>query len=590
MNEENKSLEEVSLSNLSASSKQSKQKFFTGIPSSPGMARGRVSVIQPEKIIMQTEQIAEEKIPDEIKRLDTAIKDIIQEFVSVLKKVKADSKNVAAVLESNLMILTDASLVNAIKNRIESGSPVESAVIQEFDSQSHYLKNAKDQILKERAIEIEHIKERLLSSLRNKCIYYGSAKNAIVVAQSLNPTDVVNFKEAGALGFITEVGGISSHSSILARNYELPEVIGVKGAVKSIPERAIVIIDGYNGVVTVNPTKHSINVYIEKKNQEREHKKQLGKLVKLPSVTLDDKKITLNANIDFMEDVQAAILNGAEGAGLVRSENLIIAKKDIPGEDEQIKWYTSIADRMYPNQVTIRAFDVGSDKYSKGMPKHEDNPALGFRGIRFLLHRTDIFKTQVKALLKVSKNKKIRLMLPMIISFQEIHQSLELIKQCKEELRAENVSFDEDLPVGIMIETPAAALLADKFGQLVDFFSIGTNDLTQHTLAVDRTNEFVSSFYDSFHPAILNLIKITAEAAKKNNIPVSVCGELAGHAAATSLLIGLGINELSVSPPILLELKKRVRETKESESIKLVEELLQYTRREEVVERLEIAK
>lgn len=562
------------------------QSILRGIPSSPGLVHGKAVVLEPESIILPDKKISKEDIQEELVRLETGIRDLIQEFVHALSKVKDDAKNVVSVLESDLMILTDETFLKKIRNKIQQCFSAENAIVQEFDHQIHFLLKSNDHILRERANELDHIKERLISVLRNRCIFYGSGKNSIIVAQSLTPTDIVNFKEAGTLGFITEVGGITSHSSILARSFEIPEVIGVKEATKIIGVNDKIILDGYTGTITVNPTKKSISIYVAKKHKEQEHKKQLGELAKYKAVTIDGKEIRLMANISVNEDIETALIYGAEGIGLVRSEQLIITKNSIPSEEEQFTWFKSIADSIFPEFVTIRAFDIGSDKYSEGMPKHEQNPALGFRGIRFLLHRVDIFKEQIRAILRVSKNKNIRLMLPLITCFNEVEKTKKIIEECKQELSKENIPFDNNLPLGIMIETPAAAILSEKIAPFVDFFSIGTNDLTQYTLAVDRTNEYVSSIYDSFHPTVLTLIKLTSDAATKYNIPVSICGELAGHTAATSLLIGLGITELSVSPSILLELKKRVRETSYNESKKLAEEILKIANCEDIRQKL----
>ena len=569
--------------------KISAQNVMKGIPSSPGLAHGKAVVLQPETLVFPTEQIDKESIPNEIQRLETAVNDLILEFVGAMSKVGNEAKNVAAVLESDIMILTDETFLNAIRKRINDGFSTENSIIQEFDNQIHFLKKSHDTILSERALELEHIKERLISVLRNRCIYYASGKNALIVAQSLTPTDIVNFKESGVLGFITEVGGISSHSSILARSFEIPEVIGIKDATSIISDGDNLIIDGYMGTVAINPGKNAISQYIIKKQKEREHKEQLGEFAKLKSVTIDGKKIKLMANINVSEDLESAIMYGAEGIGLVRSEQLIITKNSIPTEEEQYTWYKTIADTIYPESVTIRAFDIGSDKYSEGMPKHEQNPALGFRGIRFLLHRDDIFRSQIRAILRVSKNKNVRIMLPLITCYTEVEKSVNILEECKKELLNEGIPFDTELPLGIMVETPAAAILSEKIGSFVSFFSIGTNDLIQYTLAVDRTNEFVSSIYDSFHPTVLSLIKLTADAALKFGISVSVCGEMAGHAAATGLLIGLGINELSVSPPILLELKKRVREINYESSKEFAMEILKIADCEQIRKKLSFA-
>jgi phosphotransferase system enzyme I (PtsI) len=564
------------------------QKVIKGIPSSSGLVHGKVMVLEPELASLPPEQIPIEMIDDEIKRFDIAVNDLVQEFVSVLSKVDEESKSVMTIIESNIQILTDEIFLKAIRGRIKMGYSAENSLIQEFDIHSIHLKESKDTIIRERAFELDHIKERLLSALRNKCIFYGSGKNSIVVAQSLTPTDIIQFKDSGALGFITEVGGITAHASILARSYGIPMVIGVSDATSLFQDDINIIVDGYTGTIVANPKREAISVYISKKQKEQEHKEALGEYSKLVSITTDGRRIKLLANIDTPEDVENAIMFGADGIGLVRTEQLILSKNRIPDEEEQYQWYNAMAERIYPNPITIRAFDIGSDKFSIGLSKHEANPALGFRGIRFLLSRADMFKTQLKAILRASKNKNVRLMLPLITCFNQVEQSMSILNNCKQELENSGISYDKDIPIGIMIETPAAAIMAEKIAKYVDFFSLGTNDLTQYTLAVDRTNEFVASIYDSFHPSVLLLLQNVAKAAINNNIPVSICGELAGHSAATILLIGMGITELSVSPPIMLELKKRIREINYVSAKELADELLTISNCDKIRERLSI--
>ena len=534
--------------------------IIKGIPSSPGIAIGNSIVFQPESIVIQSERIDTDKVEKELEKFENAIEEVINELQYVLTKVKVDQKNVISILETDILILSDVVFIDSIKSRIQQGFSVESSIIQEFDYQKKLLKKTKDSVLRERANEFDQLKERLLAALKNKCIYYAVTRGSIVVAQSLTPSEIVNFKEACIAGIITEIGGISSHTSILARSFEIPAVIGVNLALNQIPNNVEVILDGFTGTITVNPNKRSKSLYIYKKNKVEEHKSKLGDLVKLPSVTSDGKAIKLITNIDSPDDVRASYLVGAEGVGLVRTEHLIIVKKYFPSEEEQFLWYNEIAERAYPSFVTLRAFDIGSDKFSEGMPRAEANPALGFRGIRFLLHRQDLFKTQIRAILRASKNKNIRFMIPMVSDINEVFKTKALLNECKKELSNENIDFDGSMPFGIMIETPSSAIMADLLAEYSDFFSIGTNDLTQYTLAADRVNDLVTDVYNTFHPSIIKLIKMTASAANKKNIPVGLCGELAGHSAATQLLIGLGINELSVPPPIILELKNRIRE------------------------------
>jgi phosphotransferase system enzyme I (PtsI) len=560
--------------------------IFKGIPSSPGIAFGKAVVIKPDTILSPNEKINESLIEDEIQRYLNARDAVIEEFRKVIEKVDKNNKSVIAVLETNLYLITDPFLEESIIDRIKDAFSADYAIITEIDTQSHFLKHAKDQILRDRAIELDHLKERLIASLRNQCINYAIEKNSIIVAQSLTPTDLINLHENGLVGFITEVGGISSHTSILARNFEIPEVIGLTEATTYIDSGTNIIIDGYSGTIIINPSQNEIDNFYERKSREEEHKKTLGTLVKLPSETSDGVRIKILANVDFPHDIDNAILVGAEGIGLVRTEHLILSKQHLPSEDEQFEWYNELAQRAYPNPVTIRAFDLGSDKYAEGIPKHESNPALGFRGIRFLLQRKDIFSSQIKAILRASRNKNIKFMIPMITRLTEILTTKKLIQECMNELDQNNITFDKNLPLGIMIETPSAAIMSDKLADYVDFFSIGTNDLTQYTLAADRTNEMVAEIYDSFHPSVLRLIKMIVEGASKRKISVSICGEMAGHSAATQLLLGFGVNELSVSPSALLELKSRIRSTSMNSAIELSKSILDISIYDEIRKKL----
>ena len=573
--------------NLSSDTKKPEQSIFKGIPASSGIAIGQTLVLEPENIISPVMLVDKNNVNDEIEKLKNAIVNLNAEFSEVLDRVQQEASNISAILETNLFIINDPILFKAIESRISEGFTVESAISMEFDKQKNFFKHSKDEILRERAVELEHIKKRLLQNLRQHCFIYENARNKIVVAQSLTPTDLVNFRDVNVLAIITEVGGIASHVSILSRTFDIPAVIGVKDISQLVKDNQTVIVDGFSGNVVCNPKKSAIADFIKKRDELARHKEFLGKLVKLPAETSDKKIISLRANIDRVADMQNAVMAGAEGSGLVRTESLIIALNHIPDEEEQLKWYKEIADIAYPATVTIRAFDIGSDKYTEGIPHHEENPALGFRGIRYLLSRTSLFKTQIKAVLKASVNKNIKLMLPMITNIKEVNSAKLLIEECKTELANEGIGFDKKIPIGIMIETPGAALIAHQLASIVDFFSIGTNDLTQYTLASDRTNELVSDVYDAFHPAVLKLIKIAVDAANSCKIPIGLCGELASHSAATVLLIGMGISELSVAPSVILEMKDRIRNINYEESIKIAENILKMSNSSEILSLLE---
>jgi phosphoenolpyruvate-protein phosphotransferase (PTS system enzyme I) len=559
-----------------------------GIPSSHGMAHAPAYVLRPEKAIATEEKISPDQVDSELERFEKAINSLIEEFQLILDKIDTDSRNVAAVIETNIIILSDPFLLQSIQKKIKDCKSAECAIVEEFSGQIHMLRQAKDAILRERAQELDQIKVRLLGILHHSEIDYSKAGDKIVVAQSISPSDLINFSEFGVLGYIIEVGGIASHTSILARTFNIPAVIGVKDATGLIHNDVPVVLDAYGGVIYANPEDEIIVDYNEKKKEEEQHKIQLGELLDLKSETLDGKEIKLRANADFEHEAEAALMAGAEGIGLLRSENLILKLNHFPNEDEQFKWYESIAQRMYPHQVTIRAFDVGTDKYAVGSPQHEANPALGFRGIRFLLQRQDVFVTQIRAVLRASRNKNVRLMLPMVSMHNELLTSQRLIEQCKKQLEDEKVDFNPQIPVGIMIETPAAAVQSDFLAQYCDFFSIGTNDLTQYILAVDRTNDLVSEMYEPFNPAVLYLIKMAVDSAIRHNISVSVCGELAGHSAATGLLVGMGVSELSVVPSMILELKKKIRENTFEEAKQIADDILSLRNFQEIKSYLSI--
>ncbi len=538
-----------------------KEKLLKGIPSSPGTAVGKSFVIKPEKVVVPTVKISESEIDSELERFASSTEELIKEFDQALGKVGQQPKEVGDIISANIIILKDPFFIESVQNIIKTSIAAESAVIQSFDAQMKFFKHSNDRILREKAAELDHLKERLLAALRNRNIFHSACKDSIVVANSLTPTDIVHFKEIGIAGLVTEVGGIAGHVSILARSLEIPAVIGVKNATSGIKNGKNIVMNGFTGTVITNPSDETRLAYRKKKADEIKYKRKLGKLVKLPSETKDGKKIHLLANIDFTREVENAVKVGAEGIGLVRTEHMIFPVKVFPSIEEQYDWYNKLSERIYPHPVTIRVFDVGSDKYAEGIPKHEDNPALGFRGIRFLLSRKDLFEIQVKAILRASKNKNVRLLLPMISNIGEVLESIDLVEKCKVELDAKGIHYDHNLPIGIMIETPAAVMLAPDIACHVDYFSIGTNDLTQYTLAADRTNELVADIFDPFHPAVLRMIKSVIDAAKANNVKVGLCGEIASHAAATELLIGMGIEELSVPPSVLLELKSRIRNT-----------------------------
>lgn len=536
---------------------QEQERRFKGIPAAPGIIIGEATVLLAYENYLQNETIPPEAVGAELERLAAAMHSSAEEYRHIIEIAQHEEHSVLPILETYLLMLTDALLADAIRQRIMAGFSAESAVYQEFDAQKQFFANAKDMLLRERAADLDNVRERLLAGLRNCIVSHATAAEKVLIATSVTPTDLMLYRKSGILGFATEVGGIASHTSILARSFAMPAVIGVRGIAHVVKNGETIILDGYAGVLVVNPKTETLLKYRKRQAEEEENRRKLGKLAKVLAETSDGRKIHLHANIDSLEDVDAAMMFGAEGIGLVRTEYLIARQHRFPTEDEQYEWYKEIAERAYPHPITIRAFDVGGDKFAEAVPK-EDNPALGLRGVRFLLYKKDIFRSQVRAVLRASVHRNIRLMLPMIATLGEFQAALDFIDSCRTSLAKAEIPFDPATPIGIMIETPAAAVMADEFAKHADFFSIGTNDLTQYTLAADRTNEHITAIFDPFDPAVLRLMRLAVLAAKKWGIPIGICGEIAGHPNATELLVGLGVDELSVTPNSLLVLKKRI--------------------------------
>lgn len=553
-----------------------------GIPASHGIAIGRAFVLSVESPSIQTEKISGVRIPEEIARFLSAVQLAAAELASAIELAHEETENVSTIIESYLMIVGDPILSQTVISKIEMGDTAEWALIEEFDAKRHMLFQARDPILRERAQDLDHVKERLLAHLRNKTLSHAAARDSIVVAGSMTPQDILFFKKTNTRAFITEIGGINSHSSILARDVGIPAVIGLRNATTDIPNGTTIIVDGYAGVVVVNPSDETLSGYYEKQSRAEEYRARLGASINEPTITRDGLSIRLLANIDTPDQVEAAVLAGCEGIGLVRTEYLLMQHGEYPSVAEQTEWYSDIAQRAYPRPVTFRAFDVGSDKFREGIPHHEDNPALGLRGIRFLLYRPDLFEDQICAVLRASRYRNVKFMLPMVTVLEELQQAKVMIETCKHRLAMEEIDFDPQIQIGVMVETPAAALMAETFAQAADFLSIGTNDLAQYALATDRTNEMVADIYDALHPAVIRMIKMVVDAGRLHCTTVSVCGELAGHAAATEMLIGLGISELSVSPTLCLELKDRIRSLQYFECLELTHRLMLCTTTQQV--------
>lgn len=534
------------------------EKTLKGIPASTGIELGESFVIKSEIFINENETISNDDVDSEIERFLDAKNKYLEEIAVASTKVPADSKELRGILATNQMLLEDEIFINEIIKSIKNGLSSESALLMNFEKQKQFLRQSPDQVFRDRIIELDNIEKRLYFYLKQPNLNIEIKNNTILVVQSLSTTDLINFHDQGIKAIITEFGGMTSHIAILARSFKMPAIISVNHATSLIQTGQTLIVDGYTGEIFLDPDEKQLDFYREKIKSEIKYKESLSKLIEIPTFTKDKHKVSLWCNANNSEEVRQSFLNGAEGLGLVRTEHLIISLDRFPNEEEQYEYYNEIAQIAYPMKVTLRAFDIGTDKYSKHISKREENPALGFRGIRFLLSQKDYFKSQLRAVLRASRNKNLRLMLPMISSIEEVVQTRALLNECKKELKKENETFDDNLELGIMIETPSAALISDELAQNCDFFSIGTNDLTQYTLAVDRDSELLVDYFNPFSKSVLRLMSIVVNSAHKNNITVSICGEMANHPAATPILVGLGIDELSVSPSILLEIKQTI--------------------------------
>lgn len=544
-----------------------------GVPASPGIAIGLAFVLDPDLAVDVLEETNPDNIASELSRFKSALDSVHTELEQAMELARKESATAVNIVESYQLVVADPIMQQNIAKRIAEGITAEAGVAREFDAHRTILYNSRDAFLRSRAQDLEFVKERIIGVLRKRTLHRASNTDSIVVAPHVTPQDMLFFKATNTLGYVTEVGGINSHVCILARDMGYPAVVGIKAAATLITANSCLIVDGYSGIVVVDPDQATYDAYTEKAGKADQYRQQLAELANRDAETTDGIRIQVLANIDEPGNVDSALMAGADGVGLVRTEYLLMQLGRYPTVEEQTAWYRDIAERAFPATVTIRAFDVGSDKFRQGIPHAEDNPALGLRGIRFLLLRPDIFEQQVEAILRASVHGNVRLMLPMISIHEEVEKAKFIIAERKQYLTNQAVEFDQNLPVGIMIETPAAAMLADSFARIADFLSIGTNDLAQYALATDRTNDLVSDIFDPMHPAVIRLIAMVVQAAHKHHRTVSVCGELAGHASATEMLIGLGIRELSVTPRLLLELKRRILHVSHEQCLHLAQRL-----------------
>ncbi len=548
--------------------------MYKGVPASPGIVIAEAKVITPRVRHTQDKGGASVDTNKETKRLEAAVEKTKMEILKIKEKVVYDIGNSEAeIFNAYLLLLDDAMFIGKAKEFIRNKKvKAEYAMSMVLKDYTEFFDNISDSYLKEKSRDISGLVDKVLNNLAEI-----SAKEQIklrekyiVVARDLSPTDTAEMDKNKVLGFATETGGATSHTAIVARSLEIPAVVGVRDITSCVDTGDILVLDGEKGVVAVNPSQKILRAYQEERKKYVKKQKALKKLKRLETMTKDRHKIFLGANIEFPEEVGAAISNSAEEIGLFRSEFIYINKMNLPSEKEQFSAYKSVVEKMSPKSVTIRTLDVGGDKflpYFKISP--EKNPYLGLRAIRLSLSELNIFKDQLRAILRASAFGKVKILFPMISVFEEITAAKKILDEVKKDLKGKRIPFDEGVKTGAMIEVPSAAIISEHIAGKVDFLSIGTNDLIQYTLAVDRGNESVSKYYDAFNPAVLKLIQTTIDNAHNNNIPVSVCGEMAGAPPLAVLLTGMGIDGLSVSPASVLSVKKVIRSINFKDAINL---------------------
>ncbi|MBC8952442.1 phosphoenolpyruvate-protein phosphotransferase PtsI [Xenorhabdus sp. PB62.4] len=553
--------------------------MISGILVSPGIAFGKALLLKEDPIIINHKKIIPEQVEQEISLFkqgrdkSSAQLEIIRETAE--KNLGAEK---AEIFEGHIMLLEDEELEQEIVTLIKKNlATADAAVYSVIEDQAKALEELDDEYLKERAADVRDIGKRLLKNILDMPIIdLGSIEEEVIlVASDLTPSETAQLNLDKVLGFITDLGGRTSHTSIMARSLELPAIVGTTNATKQIKNGSYLILDAVNNQIYVNPSDAEIEQLKTAKSEYLTEKAELAKLKDLPAITLDGHQVEVCANIGTVRDVMGAERNGAEGVGLYRTEFLFMDRDALPTENEQFEAYKAVAEAVGNQAIIIRTMDIGGDKDLPYMnlPK-EENPFLGWRAIRICLDRKEILHSQLRAILRASAFGKLRIMFPMIISVEEIRDLKAELTLLKEQLRDENKAYDESIEVGIMVETPAAATIAHHLAKEVDFFSIGTNDLTQYTLAVDRGNELISHLYNPMSPAVLNLIKQVIDASHAEGKWTGMCGELAGDERATLLLLGMGLDEFSMSAISIPRIKKIIRNTNYDEAKALAEQAL----------------
>ena len=569
-------------------SQNKKNLVLKGVAASSGIAIGKVFLLEDDDFFLIHKEIPKNARDAELQRFESAIEKTRSELQITYSKINdVLGENYAKIADVHLLILDDPVMKKDTVKMIEEGTNAEYAIFKVLDKIIRSFESIEDEYFRERKQDIQDVGKKILGNLlgKQKKALSSIDKESIVVAHNLTPADTVAIREKFVKGFVTDIGGKTSHTAIVAQGLEIPAVVGLRTISSQVRSGETIIVDGNNGEVILNPTEDIIEKYEKEFEIQSAKNKELKKLKDLPAETLDEHRVLIYANIDNPDETKMVLNNGAMGIGLYRTEFMYFNRNSMPTEEEHFENYTKVVNDISPAVTIIRTVDLGGDKLAKlgllNMPA-EENPFMGLRAIRLCLKYPDIFIDQLRGVLRASAKGKIRLMYPMISGIEELREANKILEKVKNDLRNEKIKFDEDIEVGAMIEVPSAAMIMDSLAKELDFVSIGTNDLIQYTLAVDRVNENVANLYDPLHPAILRLIKKIIDEGHKAGIDVGMCGEMAGDPSYTPILLGFGLDEFSVSSAQIPKIKQVIRSITLSDAKKAAKKILECGEREEI--------